>query len=162
MYLVEDYSKVRRAHFIEKISIRQIANDFEMARETVVKILNYSIPPGYRKSSNLKASVLDSYKEKINQILENDKSIHKKQRHSAKRIFDRLVEEDGFSRSYHTVRRYVNTRRKKTQEVFVPLSHTPGNAQADFGEADVIIGGVKQRAPRFFLLFCYPHNWQFK
>jgi transposase len=156
MYLVEDYSKVRRAHFVAKMSIRQIANDFGMGRETVTKMLNYSIPPCYRKSSKPKVSVLDSHKEKIHQILEDDKIVHKKQHHSSKRIYDRLVEEDNFSGSYHTVRRYVNTRRKKTQEVFVPLTHSPGSAQADFGEADVIIGGVKQRA--HFMVIDLPYS----
>jgi transposase len=70
-----------------------------------------------------------------------DKRVHKKQRHTVQRIYDRLKEERGFTGSYPTVRLYVASRRLKSKEMFVPLSHEPGMAQADFGQAQVRIKG---------------------
>ena len=75
----------------------------------------------------------------------------KKQRHTAKRIFERLRDEYGFDGGYTTVKDYVREHRRPTLEMFVPLSHAPGHAQCDFGEALVIIGGVEQKAHYFIL-----------
>ena len=63
----------------------------------------------------------------------------RKQRHTAKRIFERLRDEHGFDGQYTIVKDYVRERRRRTQEMFVPLSHAPGHAQCDFGEAH---GGI--------------------
>ena len=77
----------------------------------------------------------------IDRILEDDLGLPKKQRHTAKRIFERLRDEHGFGGGYTTVKDYVREHRRQTREMFVPLSHAPGHAQCDFGEALVIIGG---------------------
>ena len=87
----------------------------------------------------------------IDQALEKDHSIPKKQRHTAKRIFERLRDEYGFGGGYTTVKDYVRERRRQTREMFVPLSHAPGNAQCDFDEALVIIAGVQRKAHYFML-----------
>ena len=70
----------------------------------------------------------------IDRILESDLRVPRKQRHTAKRIFERLRDEYGFTGQYTIVKDYVRERRR-TQEVFVPLSHAPGQARGDFGEA---------------------------
>ena len=75
----------------------------------------------------------------------------KKQRHTAKRIFERLRDEYGFGGQYTIVKDYARERRRQTREMFVPLSHSPGHAQCDFGEARVVIGGVRQKAHYFVL-----------
>ena len=75
----------------------------------------------------------------------------RKQRHTAKRIFERLRDECGFDGGYTIVKDYVRLRKRTGREMFVPLSHPPGHAQADFGEALVVIGGVEQKA-HFFRL----------
>jgi hypothetical protein len=79
----------------------------------------------------------------IEAILESDSQVHKKQRHTAHRIFERLRDEQGFSDGYTIVREYVARAMLRRWEMFVPLSHRPGHAQADFGEADGYIGGKK-------------------
>lgn len=85
----------------------------------------------------------------------------RKQRHTAKRVFDRLRDECGFTGGYTIIKDYMREREQHRQEVFVPLSHPPGHAQADFGEATVVTGGLEQKA-RFFVLDlphsdgCYP------
>ena len=92
----------------------------------------------------------------IDQILENDESQPKKQRHTARRIYDRLKEEHAFTGGYTIVKDYVRDARLRHKEVFVPLAHPPGDAQADFGEALVVIGGVEQKA--HFLCVDLPHS----
>lgn len=82
--------------------------------------------------------------------------VPKKQRHTAKRIFDRLRDEHGFTGGYTTIKDYVRTHHQRHKEVFVPLSHAPGHGQADFGEAQVIIGGVQQKA--YFFVLDLPHS----
>ena len=75
----------------------------------------------------------------------------KKQGHTAKRIYERLRDESGFDGGYTTVKDYVRENRRQTREMFVPLSHPPGHAQCDFGEAGVVIGGMKRKAHCFVI-----------
>ena len=70
---------------------------------------------------------------------------------AAKRIFERLRDENGFGGKYTIVEDYVRERRRQTREMSVPLSHPPGQAQCGFGEARVIIGGVERKARCFVL-----------
>jgi hypothetical protein len=81
----------------------------------------------------------------IDKVLEDDRSVHKKQRHMAHRIFERLRAEEGFSGGYAIVREYVARATLRAGEMFVPLSHRPGHAQADFGQADAYFPGKKVR-----------------
>jgi transposase len=81
---------------------------------------------------------------------------HRKQRHTAKRVFERLRDEHGFTGGYTIVKDYMREHRRRSQEMFVPLAHPPGHGQADFGEAMVVIGGVEQKS-HFFALDL-PHS----
>jgi transposase len=92
----------------------------------------------------------------IDAILEQDKSTPPKQRHTAKRIFERLREEHSFTGGYTIVKDYVHTAKLRSREMFVPLRHAPGEAQADFGEAWVVMAGVKLKA--HFLAMDLPHS----
>ena len=87
----------------------------------------------------------------IDRILEDDLARPRKQRHTAKRIFERLRDEYGFDGQYTIVKDYVSEHRRQTREMFVPLSHAPGHAQCDFGEALVVIGGVEHKAHCFVI-----------
>ena len=88
----------------------------------------------------------------IDAILEEgDSKVPRKQRHTAKRIFERLKDEYGFDGQYTIVKDYVRERRRRTQEMFVPLSHPPGHAQCDLGEAVAIVGGVERKVHYFVL-----------
>ena len=98
-------------------------------------MLRYSVPPGYQRDRPPSRPKLDPYKGVIDQILEEDQGVPKKQRHTAKRIYERLRDEHGFPGKYTIVKDYVRERRRRTREMFVPLSHSPGHAQCDFGEA---------------------------
>jgi len=148
---VDLYLKVRRAHFEDGLSGRQIARDFGISRDSVAKMLAYSEPPGYRRTAPVKRPKLDAFTGQIDQWLAEDKTQPRKQRHTAKRIFERLRDECGFGGGYTIVKDYVRARKRSGKEMFVPLSHPPGHGQADFGEALVVIGGIEQKAYFFAL-----------
>ena len=93
MYKVEMYLRVRRACFVEGMSAREAARVYGLHRDTVRKMLRYSVPPGYRRQRLPERPKLDPYKGIIDQILEDDRGAPKKQRHTAKRIYERLREE---------------------------------------------------------------------
>ena len=148
---MELYGRIRRAVFVEGKSQRAVAREFGVARETVRKMLRYAVPPGYRREQAVKRPKLGPWLGVIDAILKDDQNQPKKQRHTAKRILDRLREEHGYTGGYTVVKDYVRLQRVRKQEMFVPLTHAPGEAQADFGEALVVIGGVEQKA-RYFVM----------
>ena len=156
MFQVEVYLRVRRAVMVEGMSIREAAREFGLHQDTVRKMLSYSAPPGYRRQTPARRPKLEPYTGVIDQILEKDHSVPKKQRHTAKRIFERLRDEHGFRGGYTTGKDYVRENRRGSREMFVSLSHAPGNAQCDFGEALVVIGGVRQKA--HYLILDLPHS----
>ena len=156
MLTVELYAKIRRAVLIDGLSRRDAAKRFGVHRNSISKMLRYSVPPGYRRRERPVSRKLGGHTEWIDQVLESDRNVHKKQRHTAQRIFDRLRDEEGYLGGHTIVREYVAQKLLRTREMFVPLSHRPGHAQADFGEADAIIASKKVR----FHYFCVdlPHS----
>ena len=143
---MELYARVRRAVVVDQMSEREAARQFGLARETVRKMLRYAVPPGYRRRQPARRPKLDAWVGAIDQILEEDKARGKKQRHTAKRIFERLRDEHGYRGGYTIVKDYVRLRKLSQREMFVPLEHPAGDAQADFGEALAVIGGVERKA----------------
>ena len=156
MKRVDLYGRVRHGVLIEGMSRRQAARVFGIDRRTVDKMLRFSVPPGYRRSKPVRRPKLDGYTGIIDQILEADKLVHKKQRHTSKRIFERLRDEHGFEGGITIVKDYIRAARQRQREMFVPLSHPPGHAQVDFGEARGVIGGVARKI--HFLVMDLPHS----
>ena len=144
MKLVELYGKVRYAVQIEGISRREAARRFGIDPRTVAKMLSFSVPPGYRRRQPPQRPKLDPFVGIIDQVLEEDRGRPAKQRHTAKRIFERLRDEHGYAGGLTIVKDYVLVRRQHQREVFVPLRHDPGHAQVDFGAALAVIGGVER------------------
>ena len=138
------------------MSERAAARHFGISRESVKKMLSFSVPPGYRRFAPVRRPKLDGFTEIIDQWLRDDLDQRAKQRHTAKRVFERLRDEHGFVGGYTIVKDYIREHRRRGREMFVPLHHPPGHAQADFGEATVVIGGVEQTA-HFFALDL-PHS----
>ena len=151
MYLVDVYLRIRRAVMVEGMSVREASRVFGLQRDSVRKMLAYSMPPGYRRQTPPRRPKLQAYTGVIDRILDEDHRVPKRQRHTAKRIFERLRDEYGFDDGYTVVKDYVREHRRRTREMFVPLSHPPGQAQCDFGEALVIIGGVQRKVHCFVL-----------
>jgi transposase len=156
MYTAELYARVRRAVLVEDKSRRAVAREFGLARKTISKMLEYSLPPGYPRQKPIRRPKLGPWQGVIDAILEEDKQRPKKQRHTAKQIFERLRAEHGYGGGYTIVKDYVRTAKIGSQEMFVPLSHAPGEAQTDFGEAVVVIAGVECKA--HFMAFDLPHS----
>jgi transposase len=119
-------------------------------------MLQFAVPPGYQRQQPIRRPKLGPWLGVIDAILEDDKQRPAKQRHTAKRIFERLREEHGFTGGYTIVKDYVRSVELHSREVFIPLTHAPGEAQADFGEALVVIAGVEQKA--HYLAMDLPHS----
>ncbi len=91
-------------------------------RKTVSKMLAFSVPPGYRRGKPPARPKLDPFTGIIDRILEEDRLAPRKQRHTAKRIHERLRDEHGFEGGYTIVKDYVRERQLRTREMLVPLS----------------------------------------
>ena len=145
MFGVESYAAVRRFVFVEGHSRREAARVFGLNRETVAKMCRFSLPPGYTRKEPAAKPKLGPLLPVIDAILEADRTAPVKQRHTAKRIFERLRDEHGFAGGYTVVKDHVRLCRARGRETFVPLAHPAGHAQVDFGEAVGVIGGVRQK-----------------
>jgi len=156
MKRVELYQKVRRAVLVDKMSRRGAARYFGIDRKTVDKMLVLSAPPPHGRKGRTFSRKLEGLTDFIEQILIDDRTVHAKQRHTVVRIFERLRDERGFTGGETIVREYVAVQKRRTREVFVPLSHRPGHAQVDFGEADAIIDG--QQVRHHYFCMDLPHS----
>jgi len=156
MFGVDLYGRVRLAVLGQGLSQREASRRFGIDRGTVAKMVSHSAPPGYRRSVEPRRPKLDQHSVFIDQILSDDLSAPRKQRHTIQRIYDRLRDERGFDGGYTTVRDYVHPRRLRLKEAFVPLAHPAGDAQADFGEAWAVIGGETRKV--HFLVVSLPHS----
>ncbi len=145
MKRVELYARVRHAVMIDGLSQREAARRFGIDPRTVKKMLSYSVPPGYVRTGPPVRPKLDPFIGVIDQIVEEDKERPKKQRHTSKRIFERLRDEYGFTGGITIVKDYICGARQRQRQMFVPLTHPAGHAQVDFGEALAVIGGVERK-----------------
>ena len=103
MYCVDIYNRVRRACLKDGMSAREAARYFNKDRKPIAKMLRHALPTGYRSSEAPRRPTLDDYVGVIDEILRTDKALIKKQRHTAKRIFERLRDEHRYAGSLTTV-----------------------------------------------------------
>jgi transposase len=156
MVKVDEKERIRRAYFLHRKSMRQIAREFHHARRTVRKAICDPAPPRYARVVPAPKPVLDPFTAIIDRWLDDDLSSPRKQRHTARRIYHRLLEEHGFKGGESTVRRYVRERRPREREVYLPLEYDPGSdAQCDFGSAYVVMGDKLEEVQLFCLRLCY-------
>ena len=156
MFAVEVYAAVRQFVFNAGNSRREAARVFGLSRETIAKMCRFSLPPGYTRTKPVEKPKLGPLLPVIDAILEADRIAPVKQRHTAKRIFERLRDEHGYAGGYTVVKDHVRIARASGRETFVPLAHPPGHAQVDFGEAVASIGGVRQKI--HFFCMDLPHS----
>jgi transposase len=136
---MEKWCEIRQRVLRDGVSIRQIQRETGFHFDTVKKILAHSSPPEFQTPDRPKTKI-GPYQERIGDILDSDRELPRKQRHTVKKIFERLQEE-GYSGSYSSVKVAVRELKETRGEVFMPLVHTPGEAQVDFGFALVKMGG---------------------
>lgn len=130
------WNAVRRHVINEKKSKRSACEKYNIGWSVLKKMLEYPEPQPYKeRKAPSRARVLEPFMPALLRMLEEDKTAPLKQRHTAKRIFDRLRTEHTYPGCYSVVKDAVRTLRRKTQEVYVPLAHPPGEAQMDFGHA---------------------------
>jgi transposase len=152
---MEWWTKVRLEVLRGEKSKRGVLRDEGIHWETLKKILEHPEPPGYRLKEPRPKPKIGAYLEQIAQIIEQDKSMPKKQRHTAKRIYER-IREMGYGGKYTQVKAAVRELMQVKQEVFMPLIHRPGEAQVDFGYALAKVAGVLRRVGFFVIVL--PHS----
>ena len=152
---MELWTELRRRVLSGELSRREAAREYNLNYRTVVKACEHVEPPGYRREKPRKRPKMEKYLPLVAEILEADKKAPKKQRHTATKIFHRLQEEHGYDGSYESVKEAVRDWKQGNQEVFLPLSHPPGEAQVDFGYAYVDLDGERVQVALFVMTLPY-------
>lgn len=165
MLTMEKIQDVRFRYFVKGENISQIATDLDLDWKTVQKYVDMNDfnepPPVKAVSGECFLPKLEPFKATIDKWLEEDKNAPRKQRHTAKRVFNRLKEEfREFNCSYRTVATYYALRHRElfreTRSGFLPLEHRPGEAQVDFGAADFYENG--KRISGKYLEVSFPYS----
>jgi transposase len=157
---VELFEQIRRDREFEGLSRHALARKYGVHRRTVRQALESAVPPARKRPEGRPAPKLGEFRELIDSWLRADLGAPRKQRHTAKRIHERLVGEHDVDVSERQVRRYVRERRRAlgvpVDEVFVPLCHEPGaEAEVDWGRANVVIAGVLTEVLLFLMRACF-------
>jgi transposase len=144
---VELYEQIRKVRDREQISLRELSRRFQVHRRDVRQALASAIPPPRKVSPPRPAPALGPYRAIIEAWVESDRTAPRKQRHTGRRVWERLVEEYGAEIGESTVRRYVaEVRRRQDKplvEVAVPQHHPLGReAEVDFGDISVYLAGL--------------------
>lgn len=140
---------------------RAIARDLNVSRDTVRKYALMEDCSPKPKPSTTRPRKLDGFTPVIDEWLQADRFMPRKQRHTAKRVYDRLVTEKGFTGSYSAVQRYVKQWRQEHRPAcdgFMELEWRPGVMQVDFGEAVVVLAGVKTKVHCLVASFPYSNK----
>jgi transposase len=158
MLKVDEKELIRRAYLLDGQSERQIAKAQKHSRHSVSAAIAGSQTATYHMSQPRAAPVMDAVKAIVDSWLVADQTAPRKQRHTAHRIFERLVTEQGFKGKEPTVRRFVRLRRAELDppEAFLLLEYSAGmDAQCDFGEAQVILAGQPITVQLFCMRLCF-------
>ena len=135
---MDKWTKIRRRVLVDGQTKRSVCQEFDIHWDTLTKILEHSEPPGYRQRQPRHKPKIGPFLGVIEEILRQDQKVHRKQRHTKRRIFERLKSEYEYPGGYTAVKEAVREWERQHREVFMPLSHPPGEAQVDFGQARII------------------------
>lgn len=154
------FEAIRRDRQREELSVRALAHRYGVHRRTVQQALACPVPPP-RKRRTQPAPKLDPAKPLIDAMLREDLTAPRKQRHTARRVLARLVDEHGVTDiTYSTVRDYVRVRRVEinaeagrcAQEAFVPQTHAPAaEAEVDYADLWIDLKGIRTKVFLFTL-----------
>ncbi len=145
MIQVEEQEAIRRAYFVEDKSIRAIAEELHHGRRVVRRAIESADPAEYKLKEPREAPVLGPYKGRIDELLVENRTLPRKQRYTAHRIFA-LIWADGYRGAESTVRGYVGQRRRELRkpQVYLPLIFDAGqDGQVDWFEAVVVLAGQR-------------------
>jgi transposase len=139
---------------------QEIAGRLSLNRKTVAKYMKVEDFNGRAWGERVSVSKLDPWKPKIDEWLAEDRRMRFKQRHTAKRVHERLLAEypEAYRCSYALVQRYLKEKKRErgAERGYLELVWPPGEAQADFGEADVVESGLKRTIK--YLCLSFPHS----
>ncbi len=152
---MENWTEIRRRVLVDGQSKRSVCREFDIHWDTLQKILGHPQPPGYRRSVPRPRPKLEPFLPVIHQILKDDTKAPRKQRHTAKRIFERLRDEYGYEGKLTIVKEAVAAYGRSHAEVFIPLAHRPGEAQVDFGGAEITLDGQTTTVALFVMTLPY-------
>jgi transposase len=152
---MEIWVEIRRRVLKGELGKRAACREYGIHWDTLRKILEHAEPPGYRRHEARSKPKIEPYLPIIHEILQADRQAPRKQRHTAKRIFDRLRTEHEYQGGYTIVKDAIRAWRQTHKEVFIPLTHPPGEAQVDFGFADVLLEGVLTKVALFVMTLPY-------
>jgi transposase len=160
MLSVDQHAAIRHAFYTEHKSVREIARDLDVSRQTVRKAIAQASPSRYTLHSPRRAPKLDAFRERILALLDEQQRQPLKQRYTGVRIFQ-ILQDEGYTGSDSHLRAYIGQLKQHRQppKTFLPLAFQPGqDAQADWGEAQAIIAGVRQTVQLFVMRLCYAHR----
>lgn len=152
-----DREKIRRAFYLEKKSIRQLAKEAGCDRKTIRRMLSPDPARTPSLASHREAPIFGPYQQRVEALLLQSEQLPPKQRYTSHRIFE-VIREEGYQGSESTVRHAISDLKKKkaTPEVFLPLEFDPGqDAQVDWGVAWVDLAGQRQKVQLFLMRLCY-------
>jgi transposase len=152
---MENWAEIRRRVLVDGLSQRAACREYGIHWDTLTKILNHPEPPGYHRESPRPKPKLDPFLPALHQILRDDQKAPKKQRHTAQRLFERLRDEYGYAGGLTVVKDAVRSWKQTHAEVFVPLAHRPGEAQVDFGFAEIVLDGHPTKVALFVMTLPY-------
>lgn len=152
---MDKWAEIRRLVLVDGQSKRSVCREFDIHWDTLKKILEHSEPPGYQQIRPREKRKIGPFLEVIEEILRQDRNVHRKQRHTKRRIFERLKAEYGYTGGYTAVKEVVRAWQQRHSEVFVPLVHRPGEAQVDFGTAEIIQDGQTRKVALFVMTLLY-------
>jgi len=159
-----DINSIREMYFLKGMNKSEIARETGIDRKTIRKYINqddWNMVPRLKAENSGKFPKLEPFKADIDSWLEEDRRVRRKQRHTAKRVYDRLKEKypDTFNCSYRTVAGYVAKKKKELKlrsDCKLPLEHIPGEAQVDFGKADFYENGTLYSGA--YINLSFPHS----
>jgi transposase len=138
---MDKWTRIRRDVLVDEMSRREACLKHNLNFRTIQKILKHPEPPDHPKEYARDKPKIGPFISVIHEILQADKKVHRKQRHTGKRIFERLRDEHNYTGKITVVRDEIRRYKQAAAEVFMPLAHPPGEAQFDFGEAKAIYRG---------------------
>ena len=155
---MEFWTEVRRQVLVEGLSKRGVVKRYKIGWHTLDKILSLEEPPGYQQKQPRPKPKIEAFLPVIVEILKADQKAPRKQRHSAKRIFERLRDEHEFIGGYTIVKDAVRSWKQSQKEVFLPLTHRPGEAQMDWGFARVLLRGQVEPVQIAIFVITLPYS----
>ena len=159
MSKVELFEQIRRAWEVEGQSVRSLAREHRIHRRMVRQALQSARPPERKPAARQRPTLTREFRSLIDEWLGRDRQAPRKQRHTAHRIYQRLVQEQGFAGAESTVRGYVGQRKRELGlkgDVYIPRAHQPGEeAEVDWYEAVIDFPSGRQTVQIFQMRACY-------